>query len=288
MRKFIVTAALLSAAAATPAFAQEEERREFEGFHVGGSVGLTIERFSENETILFDRNLDNVFQENVTTAAGVNAFAPNTAQPGAGFCAGSVGTSPTRPAGGCETGGNELEFSVRAGYDFQNGPVVYGIMAEIGKTEQSSSVSAFSITPASYTITREIDLLANIRARLGYTITPTTLAYFSAGVAFAKLDNSFTTTNTVNSVTLINEDQESLGGIFALGLEQKFGRNMAVGLEGAFQTLADDEFRVRLGNNGTTPAANPFLLGNPNGTDFRRSDDDFDLYSVRAFVNFRF
>jgi hypothetical protein len=30
-----------------------------------------------------------------------------------------VGTSPTRPAGGCDTGGNELEFSVRAFVNFR-------------------------------------------------------------------------------------------------------------------------------------------------------------------------
>ncbi len=45
---------------------------------------------------------------------------------------------------------------------------------------------------------------------------------------------------------------------------------------------------MRAGNSGTTPATNPFLLGNANGTDFIRSEDKFNTHSVRAVLNFRF
>ena len=45
---------------------------------------------------------------------------------------------------------------------------------------------------------------------------------------------------------------------------------------------------VRAGNSGTTPAANPFLLTNPQGTDFRRSQEDFKFDSVRVTAAFRF
>lgn len=36
------------------------------------------------------------------------------------------------------------------------------------------------------------------------------------------------------------------------------------------------------------PATNPFILSNPNGTDFRRSDERFKTHSFNATVSYRF
>lgn len=279
MRKFLTIAILMSAAAATPAFAQDDPQREFDGFYVGGSIGATFNSDDDDASILFDRNLDGSFGDTVTTSGGANAFST-------GFCNGTVGTSPSRPSGGCESEDKAIEFSARAGFDRQMGNFVVGVIAEIGTTDASSGVTAFSITPASYTFNREIDFTANLRARAGFTVTPTTLVYATGGIGYASLDTSFTTTNTVNAVTR-DLDDESIGFVLGAGIEQKLGRNFSVGVEYLYQQY-EDESRVRLGNSGTTPATNPFLLGNPNGTDFIRSDGDFDLHSVRAVVNFRF
>jgi outer membrane immunogenic protein len=278
MRSFYVAAILLSSAAATPAFAQDGERGAFSGFYVGGSIGATVQPGNEDETILFDRDLNGSFGDTVVTTGGANAFSP-------GFCGGTA--SATTPAGGCRNEDLNLEFSGRVGFDWQMDNLVIGAVAEIGKTDATSSVSAFSTTPASYTITREIDYLASLRARIGTTLGPSTLLYGTAGVAYAKLDNSFTTTNTVNSVVASGED-DSWGFVLGGGVEQKMGRNLSVGIEYLYHQLKDEDFRVRLGAAAGTPATNPFLLGNAAGTDFRRSNDDFNLHSVRAVVNFRF
>jgi outer membrane immunogenic protein len=278
MRSLYLAAAFLaSSAIASPAFAQEDER-PFSGFYIGGSVGATISPGNDGETILFDRNLDGTFGDTITTSAGANAFSP-------GFCAGTPNT--TAPAGGCESEDLNLEFSGRLGFDWQMDNLVIGLIGEVGKTDARSSVTAFSTTPANYTITRELDYLANLRARVGTTITPSTLVYGTAGVAYAKLDNSFTTTNTVNSVTARGED-ESWGFVLGAGVEQKMGRNLSVGIEYLYHQLKDENFRVRLGAAAGTPATNPFIIANANGTDFARSSDDFNLHSVRAVVNFRF
>lgn len=277
MRKFLTTAVLLSAAAATPAFAQDDPRGEFNGFYVGGSIGATFNSDNDDEAILFDRDLNGTFGDTVTTTGGANAFSP-------GFCGGIPNT--TAPAGGCNSEDTALEFAVRAGYDHQIGNVVLGVVGEIGTTDASRAVTAFSITPASYTFNREIDFLANLRVRAGVTVTPTTLVYATGGVGYAALDTSFTTTNTVNGV-IRDLDDESFGYVLGAGVEQKIGRNISVGIEYLYQQY-EDESRVRLVNSGTTPATNPFLLGNPNGTDFIRSSGNFDLHSVRAVVNFRF
>jgi outer membrane immunogenic protein len=279
MRKSIAAAILLSATTiATPAFAQDSDPLEFDGFYVGGSIGATFSD-NEDETILFDRNLDGTFGDTVSTAAGANAFST-------GFCGGTVGTSPTRPGAGCDSEETALEFSARAGFDRQWGNFVIGGIVEVGMSDASSGVTAFSTTPASYTFNREMELLANLRLRAGVTVTPTTLVYATGGVGYATFDSSFTTTNTVNSVAR-DLDEESVGFVLGAGLEQKIGRNMSVGIEYLYQQY-EDESAVRLGNSGTTPATNPFLLGNANGTDFIRSDESFDLHSLRAVLNFRF
>lgn len=278
MKTYLTAAALLCATAATPAFAQDPVG-EFNGFYAGGSIGATFNSSNDDETILFDRNLDGTFGDTVTTSAGANAFST-------GFCGGSVGTSPTRPTAGCDSESTALEFSGRVGYDYQMGGFVLGGLIEVGTSDYSSSVTAFSTTPASYTFNREVELLANARLRAGFTATPTTLVYVTGGVGYAQLDNSFVTTNTANSFAR-DLDDESIGYVLGAGLEQKLGRNFSIGIEYLYQQY-EDESTVRAGNSGTTPATNPFLLGNANGTDFIRSDENFDLHSVRAVVNFRF
>lgn len=282
MRKLYVTALFLSTVvAATPAMAQDDSGRgEFSGFYVGGSVGATFQSDNEDETVLFDRDLDGDFGDTVTTTTGANAFST-------GFCGGSVGTSPTRPSDGCESEETALEFSGRVGFDRQMDTLVVGVVFELGTTDGESAVTAFSTTPASYTFTREIEYLANLRARVGFTATPTTLVYGTAGGGYASLETGFVTTNTVNGVNRDDLDDESFGYVLGLGVEQKLGRSLSLGIEYLYQEY-EDESSVRLGAGANTPASNPFLLGNAAGTDFIRSEGNFNLHSFRAVANLRF
>jgi len=52
--------------------------------------------------------------------------------------------------------------------------------------------------------------------------------------------------------------------------------------------LRHDIDLVRASNSGTTAATNPFLLVNTAGTDFRRTDDDFEVDSFRVTASYRF
>jgi len=273
-------ALLLGTAIATPAFAQDAPPAEFSGFYVGGSIGTTFPADNDDETILFDRDLNGSFGDTVTTSTGANAFST-------GFCGGSAGTSATPPTGGCEESENEIEFAGRIGFDIQSGSIVFGVVGEVGTTDYRASTTGFTTTPASYTFTREIDYIADARARIGVTVTPTSLVYATGGLSMAKFESTFTTTNTVNSVNRGGLDDEDTGYVVGAGFEQKVTRNIAFGLEYLYREFEDDS-RVRFGNSGTTPATNPFLLGNPNGTDFARSQAEFDIHSLRAVVNFRF
>ena len=47
----------------------------------------------------------------------------------------------------------------------------------------------------------------------------------------------------------------------------------------------EDRYTVRL--QGPAPATNPFILGNPSGSDLRR-DDAFEFASLRFVLGYRF
>lgn len=288
MRNYILAGAGLFAVAASPALAQSSpDDAPFGGFYVGASGGYDVQPNDVDSRILFDRNLDGNFNESVVTAAGPDAFGT----PVGGFCNGAAtaGTSPTNPTAParCRNDRDGWSYNARAGYDTQMGNIVAGVVGEFGKSNVRDSVTAFSTTPASYTMTREVDWEANVRGRVGYAAN-TTLFYGTAGVGYAKIASSFATTNTANAFTESNDDMR-WGGVFGGGVEQKLGRNLSVGLEYLGHVYNDRDYRVRAGSTGTTPATNPFILApNTTGTDFRRSDDKFRWHSMRATAAFRF
>jgi outer membrane immunogenic protein len=175
-----------------------------------------------------------------------------------GFCNGAA--NGRTPIEGCRGDKDGLEYNIRAGYDVQQGNIVYGVVLEGGKNEARDSVTAFSTTPAFYTFTRELDYSLQARARVGYAARGA-LFYATGGAAYGKIDNSFSTSNGANS----------------------FANN---GLEYLYTNYVDDDYRVNVGP-GTAAATNPFLLRS-GGTDFRRSDSDFDMHNIRLTAAFRF
>lgn len=277
--------------AAMPAYAQETDKG-FNGIYVGVAGGYDVQGNDAGSRILFDRNLDGTFGDTVTTSTGANAFGP-------GFCNGRAVTAnapgktsaaaPTQPAGlGCTKDKDGGAYYARVGMDRQFGQIVVGLVGEFGKTHISDSVSGFSTTPANYVMYREISWEAGIRGRVGFTPNNTTLFYGTAGPGYARIDRAFYTTNTANAFEE-RGDRDKFGLQAGGGIEQKIGKNLSIGLEYMFHQYQDDDYRVRAGSNGTTPATNPFILApNTAGTDFRRSDDMFRWHSMRATAAFRF
>lgn len=245
------------------------------GPYVGGSIGYATPKENDNETILFDKSLDGSFGDTVTTLAGANAFSP-------GFCDGAA--SGMTPGAGCGEDDEGLALGVHAGYDQQFGNLILGGVVEFSNAEISDSVSAFSTTPASYTMTRELDSLLSARVRLGYA-AGAFLPYVTAGVARGQVSHSFATTNVVNTFPQSSDDSAS-GYQVGLGLDAQVSPRVTVGLEYLRTSLEDDSHRVRAA--GPAPSANPFILTNPAGTDFRRSEDKFEFGALRLKASFRF
>jgi outer membrane immunogenic protein len=267
--------ALLPAAAsailiAVPAHAQDE----FDGFYAGASIGYDIQAGDGDEFITFDRGSNGSFGETVTTAAGADAFSP-------GFCGGEA-TSPQNA--NCIGDSDGVTFAGRLGYDSQMGKLVVGLVSEIGTADVRDSVSAFSTTPAFYYMERKIDYTAALRLRAGFTPAAKTLIYATGGLAYAKLDQSFETSNTANSFTVI-ADEDAWGYQLGGGIEQKIGKAFSLGVEYLYTGYNDDNTLIRVGQ-GTAGATNPFVLAG--GVDFKRASDDFSLQTVKAVVTYRF
>lgn len=270
---------LALAATASPAFAQSTGDGKWSGFYVGTSLGNSDPRGGDDGSILFDTNLDGAFGDTVRTGTGADAFSP-------GFC-GGIAAGRT-PGVGCfeDKGGTAL--GARIGYDWQFGNWVVGALAEYTAHDVRDGVSGFSTTPASYTMTRELDDTVALRARAGMAFGQDGdwLAYATAGAVRARLKNDFQSTNTANAFTL-TETGEGDGVQFGLGVERKIAGNVSLGLEYLRTRIADEDTRVRT-SRGTAPLTNPFLLVNANGTDFRRSDDRLELDTLQLTVNWRF
>lgn len=295
MKAYLISAAGV-VLAATPALAQDRASaadplvtRSFSGIYVGASGGYDVQSNDRGSRLEFDRDLDGRFGDTVS-AGGADAFSP-------GFCSGRATSSnapgqtrpnaPT-PGTGCRKDKDGAGYYGRIGFDRQMGSFVLGVLGEFGRSEVNDSVSGFSTTPANYVAYRDVEWEAGVRARVGYTPNNSTLFYGTAGPGYARIDRDFLTTNTVNAFAQRGK-RNQFGIQGGGGVEQRIGDHFSIGLEYLFHQYKDDDFRVRVGSNGSTPAANPFISApGTAGTDLRRSDDKFRWHSIRATAAFRF
>ena len=271
-------AAVLLAAVCAPAAAQDVS--DWNGFYIGGNVGGSDTLDSGDDRILFDTNQDGAFGDTVRTGAGADAFSP-------GFCGGA--SNARTPASGCVDDSGGAEYGVRVGYDWQFDRMVFGLVAEHTQNDARDSTSAFSITPAFYYFTRDLDTTTALRARAGYAFGQRGdfLVYATAGAVRAKIEQEFETSNVANSFTPVEGSTDANGYQVGVGVERKILDNVSLGLEYLYTNVKDDDFDVRVGR-GAAPATSPFLTASPNGTDFRRSEDDFKVGSLRLTATYRF
>lgn len=269
--------ALLMAGVAAPALAQSAP--DWTGPYIGIYGGVIDSNEQAGESLIFDRDFDGAFDDTVVTAAGANAFSP-------GSCDGAA-SDPT-PAGGCNKDDRGPEGGVRLGYDFQFGGLVAGVVGEWSAVNLNDTVTSFSTTPANYVFGREVDSIAAIRARVGVAVGPA-LYYVTAGAAQADVTNTFRTTNTANSFTVTQNEDKADGFQLGAGMEWRLAPNLSFTGEYMYTDLQADDYIIRVGNTGTTPATNPFILApNTAGTDMTRSNGNMELHAIRIGMNVRF
>ena len=261
------------------------EAQDWTGFYAGATVGGALQSTDDSERVGFDTNLDGTFGDVVRTAAGADAFAP-------GFC-GGLAVGPMAAAG-CTDDQEGIDFGGRVGYDRQFGPLVLGALIDVSRTDVTDSVTAFSVTPAFYSFTRELNYVAGLRGRAGVG-AGRVLLYGTGGAAVGDVEQRFTTSNIVNTFVAPDDDMgdddagasERVWGYQAGGgLEIKVGERWSLTGEYLFSSLDNrDDSVIRA--RGPAPATNPFILTNTGGTDFRRSEK-FKFQTVRVGLSYRF
>ena len=276
--KTTLLAAAAVAAMAIPgaAFAQSETAVDLSGFYVGVGVALSEADDGINDQIYFDPQRNGTYTPQLATASGANAFSP-------GFCQG-YGT--VSPANGCKNESAKREISVRAGYDGMVGSnIVAGLLGEYAFHGPTDAVTAFSTTPASYTIARKMDGVAAMRGRLGYS--PNGMGgffYVTGGLAYGKMKHAFSTNNTANTCTPVDADKWQLGGQVGGGVEIMHRSGVAVNLEYLYNRFRDNDYYVAVGQ-GSAPATNPFVLGG--GTNMRMSTQNFDYHTFMVGLSYK-
>ncbi len=275
---FATAAAGIAMLASAPAFAQDAPTT-FDGFYIGGSVGLDTFGDDDGEGITFDTDRDGQFGDVVTTTTRANAFSP-------GLCSGAA-TGPLATQS-CAKDDDGVGYAVRIGYDKRVGGIgVAGLLIEGSTSNAREFSSGFSTTPASYTTIRELDYAISARGRLG--ISPGDgrgLIYATGGVSYARIDHDFATTNGANSFDVVNNNDMVFGGQVGAGGEVIVAGGLTIGLEYLYSRYDDDKSFVAVGP-GTAGATNPFLLTS-GGTNLRPGNTDFSTSSFRATVGYRF
>lgn len=273
-----LTALLAGAAISAPAMAQDARDTHFDGPYISGTIGLAAQgNDNRSDRIVFDKDGDGSFDDTITTAAGANAFSP-------GFCGGvSQGSTP---AAGCSRDQDKLEYSGRVGFDKRYGNLVGGLLVEASRSQSTDGASGFSTTPAGYAFTRELDYAVSLRARAGYTPNGGALFYVTGGGSYAKIDHSFSTTNTANSFAEQRDGKMVWGWQAGGGGEIMVTDNISLGLEYLYNRYKDNKYSVAV-TRGTAPATNPFILTSAQ-TNIRPSGTNFDYHSLRASLSFQF
>lgn len=272
MSRLVLLSGLTAGLFVTPAYAQEEG--DFGGPYASVVAGIAVPD-GNDAGVTFDRGRDGNFGDTITTAAGADAFSP-------GFCAGiALGNSA---AGGCADDSNEPEVGLRLGYDVKFGSFLVGALIEGSRSPLEDNTTAFSTTPASYIFSRQAEYIAAARARAGLVLGRT-LFYGTGGVAAAKMDNEFRSSNTANSFVQNAADDWAEGYQAGGGIEHHLNPRVRLGLEYLYNEFRDRDYSVTVGN-GTAGVLNPFVLGG--GVDMKPVSERFKFQSARVSLSFGF
>ena len=141
-----------------------------------------------------------------------------------GYDWGSVDNNPTKPSG--------FLAGAQAGYNWQNGPWVFGVEGDIELTGAEDTFAPWKFSNPWF---------GTARGRVGYAFN-NILFYSTGGLAFGELSGQ-----TWNGVS---ESHTNLGWTVGLGTEFGLAPNWSAKLEYLFVDLADSPFAITNVSNG--------------------------------------
>ncbi len=176
---------------------------------------------------------------------------------------------------------NGAAAGVTVGYNWQYRHLVYGVEGDISwlSNSRTSNNDRQYLTGIPFAqINSKIDALATIRGRIGVEIDPA-LVYFTGGVAFGHVHNSYVDVANVNTnlycpgCTTWSDSDWRTGFTFGGGLESMLGANWSVKLETLYYQLGDHTVEVTPYKTSTSA--------------YRQRFDDSGIIA-RVGVNYRF
>jgi outer membrane immunogenic protein len=174
----------------------------------------------------------------------------------------------------------------QAGYNWQMGNWVFGLEADIQGSGQKGDVTLIcpagvcSASAVTTTLTEKLKWFGTVRPRLGWTITPTILAYATGGLAYGELTESGTIANAVVS-TPFSFSKTSTGWTVGGGFEGQLYGNWTWKIEYLYLQLEEPTGNVATtiigpgGRGGGTPVTVEI-------------DPIFKDNIVRAGINYKF
>ena len=141
-----------------------------------------------------------------------------------GYAWGSVANSPTKPSG--------FVGGVQAGYNFNNGPFVFGLEGDIQVTGADDTFAPWKFSNPWF---------GTVRGRAGYAIN-NVLLYGTGGLAFGGL--------TGQTFGGISESHTNAGWTVGVGAEFLFAQNWSAKVEYLYVDLNDSNFTITGTQNG--------------------------------------
>jgi outer membrane immunogenic protein len=141
-----------------------------------------------------------------------------------GYEWGSVSNNPTKPAG--------FVGGVQAGYNFQNGPWVFGVEGDIQAAGADDTFAPWKFSNPWF---------GTVRGRAGYALS-NVLFYGTAGLAFGELRG--------RNIFGATEDHTSVGWTAGVGAEVGLTQNWSAKLEYLYIDLSTSQFAITGVSNG--------------------------------------
>ena len=181
-------------------------------------------------------------------------------------------------------GGSSFVGGLHAGYNWEFAPTwVAGIEGDWSWAAAKGSFSqAWTITPPPgpcpgcfTSMSSHLDWISSLRARFGYLVTPTVMAYATGGVAWGKFDYAANNSNAVTYVTNAAFSSTQTGFAVGGGLEWAMTKNWLVRAEYLYYRF----------NNGPSVVANSTAFpANPSGYSWSSTN----VNVARAGLSYKF
>lgn len=113
-------------------------------------------------------------------------------------------------------------YGIAAGYDWQSGNIVYGIMGDLLFGDLSSNVTGTPFACGVADCQIDVNSIAMVRARLGYAATDQLMPYATLGVAATDL-------TVIGAGPIV--DDTSINFVVGLGTEYRLSETLSLGLD---------------------------------------------------------